>query len=270
MVRSLFIVLILVVGIVVVYARHLEFSSLYYPVKQIEATPKSVGLSYQDLTFETSDDQKINAWFIPGDAKAPVIYFLHGNGGNIGGRLAKISFFHKLGIKVFIIDYRGYGKSSGKPSEKGLYADALAGYHYLCGVLKIPADHIVLYGESLGGAVAIDLAVKKPVGGLIVEGSFTSIADMAKKFYPYLPSFLIFSRYDSYSKVALIKVPKLFICSPQDEIVPFALGKKLFGQAAAPKEIFQAQGGHNDCFFTQPEKIKNSIIKFLDTCSLKE
>lgn len=269
MVKHIFFIFLLIV-MVIAYVRHLEFSSLYYPSKQIAQTPKSAGLDYQDLTLEASDHKKINAWFVPSDIKAPVIYFLHGNGGNMGDRILKISFFHNLGLNVFIIDYRGYGQSSGKPSEKGLYADALAGYRYLCGILKIPADHIVLYGESLGSAVAIDLAAKEPTGGLIIECGFTSVADMAKKFYPYLPAVLIADRYDSYSKVAQIKILKLFIYSPQDEIVPFVLAKKLFDQAAVPKEFFQAQGGHNDCFFIQPEGIKNSIIKFLDKCGLKE
>lgn len=269
MAKHIFLIFVLIV-MVIAYVRHLEFSSLYYPSKQIAQTPKNAGLDYQDLTLETSDHKKINAWFVPAGIKAPVIYFLHGNGGNIGDRISKISFFHNLGLNVFIIDYRGYGQSLGRPSEKGLYADALAGYRYLRGILKIPADHIVLYGESLGGAVAIDLAAKESVGGLIVECGFTSVADMAKKFYPYLPAVLIADRYDSYSKAALIKVPKLFIYSPQDEIVPFVLAKKLFDKAADPKEFFQTRGGHNDCFFTQPEEIKRAIIKFLDKRGLKE
>ncbi|MFH1691045.1 MAG: alpha/beta hydrolase [Candidatus Omnitrophota bacterium] len=264
------IILFIVVFFIIVigYVRHLEFSSLYYPAKQIAATPQSIGLDYQDLTFETGDHEKINAWFIPVDKTAPVVYFLHGNAGNIGDRLSKISFFHSLGISVFVIDYRGYGKSTGRPSERGIYADALAGYRYLIDILKVPDDRIILYGESLGGAVAIDLAAQVPIGGLVVEGSFTCAADMAKKIYPFLPVFLVASKYDSYAKVAQIKAPKLFIHSSQDEIVPFVLGRKLFDRAVAPKEFFQAQGGHNDCFFVQSEQIKMSIVKFLEKCGL--
>ncbi len=257
---------VIFIAMVILYLRHLEFNSLYYPSKQVLQTPGSLGLDYQDVVFETRDHKKINAWFISAGKTAPVIYFLHGNGGNVGDRLSKIVFFHDLRSSVFIIDYRGYGKSTGIPSEQGLYCDALAGYGYLRNDMKIAPSQIIVYGESLGGAVAVELASKASVGGIILEGVFTSVADMAKKIYPVIPAFFINSKYDSYSKIKNIEVPKLFIHSRQDEIVPFVFGEKLFKKAVGPKEFFQAQGGHNDCFFIQPDKIKYSVASFLKRC----
>lgn len=262
MIRSVLVVIVVML-LLIFYVRYLEFTSLYYPTRAVDETPQKIGLDYRDIIFETSDHKKINGWFISGVKHSPVIYFLHGNGGNIADRLVKITFFHELGYSVFIIDYRGYGRSSGRPGEKGLYLDVLSGYEYLLSEMKVPASSIIVYGESLGGALAINLAQQKAVKALIIESSFTSVADMSRIIYPYLPAFLISSKFDSFSKVSRITVPKLFIHSTEDEIVPYALGKKLFEQASFPKEFFRAKGGHNDCFFTQPEEIRRVVAEFL-------
>lgn len=247
------------------YARYLEWKNLYYPMRQLEATPADIRLEYRDVFFYTEDNIKLHGWFIPyPDARVSVI-FSHGNGGNISHRLEKIFFFYNLGVNLFIFDYRGYGRSKGRPSEKGLYMDMTAAYNYLIkNGLKIKEKQfIIAYGESLGGAVAIELASKVDIDGLIVEGAFTNVADMARIIYPFLPAVFLKSKFDSLSKVPNIKTPKLFMHGAHDEIVPLRLGKKLFEAAAQPKEFLLLDNGHNEGFFTSEQKIKKAIEKFL-------
>ena len=245
------------------YVRLVEKKSLFIPFRSLAGTPKTQGLVYQDLSIETPDHQKINAWFIPYDNAKWTIFYLHGNGGNLSHRLPQIAFFHELELNVFIIDYRGYGASSGSPSEKGFYVDALAAYEYLTKALNVLPEHIIVFGESLGAAVAIDLAAKKEVKALILEGAFTSTAEIARRYYKIFPTFLLESRFDSLSKIHNITAPKLFIHSVNDEVVPFDLGKKLFQVAALPKDFFEIHGGHNDCFISDRDILKKRIRDFI-------
>ncbi|HAJ56551.1 MAG TPA: alpha/beta hydrolase [Candidatus Omnitrophica bacterium] len=245
------------------YVRYIEKRSLYIPYREIERTPDSVGLEFEDLMIKASDGVLVNSWWIPAAPEAETVFFFHGNGGNLSHRLEKILFFHKLGLNVFIIDYRGYGKSTGSPSENGLYLDATAGYDHLTRQLKIREASIILYGESLGSAVAIDLASKKNVGAIITEGAFTNVKDMARAVYPVMPSFFLGSKFDSLAKISGINVPKLMIHSRNDEIIPYALGKKLFDAAGEPKYLLLVEGGHNECFYISEDKIREKIIQFI-------
>lgn len=263
MFKNIFVVLASLV-LLFFYIRYMERKSLYIPFRQIDETPEGLGLEYVDLSITTPDRIVINAWFIPKEEPRATILFLHGNGGNLSHRLTKIAFFYELGVNVFIFDYRGYGKSKGIPSEKGLYTDAQACYDYVTKILKISPDKIILYGESLGGAVAIDLASRNRVKALILEGVFPSVVDMARRLLPFLPSFLLSSKFDSVSKIDKISVPKLFIHSCNDEIIPFDLGKKVFDRAVSPKEFFEIHGGHNDAFFNQIGILKKRIWDFLE------
>lgn len=263
MFKNIFVVLASFI-LLFLYVRYMERKSLYIPFRHIDETPKSLGLEYVDLSITTPDRIVINAWFIPKEEPKGTILFIHGNGGNLSHRLAKIAFFYELGFNVFIFDYRGYGKSTGAPSEKGLYMDAQACYDYVIKILKTSSDKIILYGESLGGAVAIDLAGRNRVKALILEGVFPSVADMARRLLPFLPSFLLGSKFDSVSGIDKISVPKLFIHSRNDEIIPFDLGKKVFDRAAFPKEFFEIHGGHNDAFFNQIGILKKRIGDFLN------
>lgn len=228
------------------FVRLYEARALFFPSKRIAATPKDVGLPFEDIYFATSDGVTLNGWLIKGDSPAPVLLFLHGNAGNISHRLNKIAFFHQLGLNVFIMDYRGFGKSEGRLTEGKLYLDADAAYHYLQKRRDLAADKIILYGESVGNVASMDLASRYPVSALIAEGAFTSAKDMAKVILPIVPTFLLSVKMDSLGKIGTIKVPKLFIHSRYDEIVPFKLARKLFSAAPEPKEFLEIDGDHNE------------------------
>lgn len=260
---KIFLWLIFFSALFLVLVRYIERHSIYFPMRGIATTPTAIGLSYEEVYFDTSDKKRVNAWFIPAEKAKLTILFCHGNAGNISHRLDKILIFNDLGINTFIFDYRGYGKSEGAPSESGFYKDAEAAYSYLTGERKIPGERIVLYGESIGGPVAIDLARKVNAGGLITEEAFTSIKDMARIAYPFVPHFIFSSRFDSVSKIRNVTCPKLIIHSIDDEIVPFHLGERLFDAAAPPKRFLKIRGGHNTAFLDSEKQFTEGIRSFL-------
>jgi len=255
---------IIIAGSIFLYARYLERRSLYFPIKEIIGTPSSVNLDFEDIYLKAEDGVEINAWFVPADDARYTLLFFHGNGGNISHRLEKISFFHKMGLNVFIVDYHGYGKSKGSPSEPGLYMDAEATYKYLIKEKSILPDGIILYGESLGGAVACNLAKDNKVKALITEDTFTSIKDMAEIIYPFLPTFFLKSKFNTEALMRNLEVPKLIIHSTDDDIVPFELGEILFEEAKEPKKFLKLKGSHNTAFFDSVEDFQKGIEDFLN------
>ena len=256
--------LIAAIIIFIVWVRYIERHSIYFPMKGNTTTPESIGLPYEENYFTTSDNVRLHGWFIPNkERSAYTVIFCHGNAGNISHRLEKIALLYKLGLSIFIFDYRGYGKSEGSPSEQGLYKDVDAAYKYLTKERGISKDDIVLYGESIGGAVCINLAAKSDSRALITEEAFTSTKDMAKIYYPFMPHFMLSSKLDSVSKIKNVKCPKLIIHSINDEIVPFRLGEKLFDAARPPKKFLKIQGSHNTCFLDSEEEFTEGIRSFL-------
>lgn len=224
---------------------------VYFPVADLVTTPKDAGLSYEDISLKTSDNIKINGWFIPHDHPKATLLFLHGNGGNISHRIEKFLMYHQLGLSIFIIDYRGYGISEGSPSEKGTYLDAKSAWEYLTQTKNIPQDHIIIYGESMGSAIATWLAGQVKPGALIIESAFVSIAAMAKHYYPYLPVKLLARiKYPTIKYIRNVHCPVLVIHSPQDEIVPYQQGVKLYKKAHEPKSFLEITGDHNGGFYT--------------------
>jgi len=223
---------------------------VYYPNivgREITATPEQIGLRYEGITFDTADKIKLNAWFIPAEDSRGVILFCYGNAGNISHRLESIQLFHKLRLSTFIFDYRGYGGSEGTPTEAGTYQDALAAWNFLIQEKEIPQDKIIVFGRSLGGAVAAWLAHKHNPKALILESTFTSIPDMAVEIYPYFPVRLLCRfRYNANEYLKEVRCPVLIIHSLQDEIVPFSHGQKLFNTANEPKEFLEIKGTHNE------------------------
>ncbi|MEF9426508.1 MAG: alpha/beta hydrolase, partial [Candidatus Mariimomonas ferrooxydans] len=219
------ILVIMVFILVFLYVRYLEKRTLYFPLRTVEATPKDIGLNYEEISLYTHDGVQLSAWFIPSENPRATVLFCHGNGGNISHRLEKIKIFNALDLNVLIFDYRGYGMSTGSPSENGLYLDAETVYGYFTDGKSIPAQKIIAYGESLGAAVAVNLAGKHDLGGIIIEGGFTSVGDMAKRIFPFIPTFIYSSRYDVLEKIKDIKYPKLIFHSADDEVVPFELGE---------------------------------------------
>ncbi len=226
--------------------RYLEAVAVFFPSRSMGIKPADVGLTCEDLYFKTMDQVTLNAWFFKNPRARSTLIFAHGNAGNMSDRLFKIRFFHDLGLNVLIFDYRGYGKSEGRPTENGVYLDAQAAYDHLKARGDVDMDKIILYGASIGGVVMVDLACRRPAALLVVESSITSARDMAKILYPFIPSFVLSLKFDSLAKVKTLKTPKLFIHSPDDEVVPYWVGEKLFQAAAEPKAFLKIHGGHND------------------------
>jgi hypothetical protein len=246
------------------YLRHFEKRGIYYPTKEIVFSPADAGLECEDVFFKTEDNLRLNGWYIPTENPRGTLLFCHGNAGNISHRVEIIEIFNKLNLNVFIFDYRGYGRSQGRPSEQGLYRDAQAAYQYLISRGDIDQETIIIYGKSIGANVAIDLASKVGAACLISESGFTSAYDMGKKLFPYLPiKWMITIKYDAEVLIKNITVPKLIIHSKDDEIIPFRLGERLFEAAPQPKEFYQMRGTHNEAIFMAREEYCSRIDSFL-------
>lgn len=247
------------------YVYYMQASLIFYPNmpgRDLVATPENIGLSYQDVEIVTEDDVKLHGWFIPShDAKATLLFF-HGNAGNISHRLESIDIFNRLGLNVFIIDYRGYGQSEGKITEKGTYRDAEAAWNYL---KQTRGDlPIIIFGRSLGAAVAAWLASKHTPAALIVESGFTSVPSMAQRIYPFLPvRWLAHFKYDTKKYVKNISCPVMVAHSKEDEIIPYVEGREIFDAAPEPKQFLEMHGGHNDGFITSGTAYLDGLRSFI-------
>lgn len=243
----------------------LQSRLIYFPTRAYDVTPKDLGLDFEDLTLTTDDGVAIAAWYVPrAGAKASLI-FCHGNAGNISDRLESVAVFHRADYNVLLFDYRGYGRSEGRPTEEGTYRDAEAAWAFLVNDKGQSSDRIVLFGRSLGGAVAIDLAKRRTPAALVVESSFTNLLDIGRLHYPLLPvRWLLSYRYDSLGKVPHIGCPKLFIHGVEDSLIPLANGRALFAAAAEPKEFLETPGGHNTGGFIQSPAYIARLTDFLD------
>lgn len=228
---------------------------VYLPSRAWAATPADIGLPYEEIWFEAADGVKLSGWFVPlrpaqGGAVEPargVVLFFHGNGGNISHRLGSLEMFHRLGLSTFIIDYRGYGQSEGNPSEQGTYLDAEAAWRYLVEERQIPPAKIIVFGESLGGAVAAWLAQTHSPQALILLSTFTSIPDMGAQTYPFMPVRLLARiQYNTLARLPEINCPVLIVHGQEDEIVPYGHGQQLFEAANQPKEFLEIKGSHNE------------------------
>jgi fermentation-respiration switch protein FrsA (DUF1100 family) len=240
---------------------------LYFPdmpSREIEATPGDIGLNFEPLTLTTRDDEQLDAWFIPANPARGVVLFCHGNAGNISQRLDSIRLFHELGLSVLIFDYRGYGQSTGKPSEKGTYRDVDAAWHYLVTLRGIAPEQIILFGRSLGASIAADLATRQSAAAVILESGFTSVPDVAAKLYPWLPvRWLSRYQYDARKKLVNIHSPVLIVHSRDDEIILYSNGERLFEAANEPKQFLQLRGGHNDGFLVSGKYYIQGLDGFL-------
>ncbi len=225
---------------------------VFVPGREVTATPATVGLAFEDLRLPVGGaGESIHAWFVPGpdDAERGTVLVCHGNAGTLSDRLDTIQDFHRMGFHVLIFDYRGYGQSPGRPSEKKTYADAEAAWNYLVNVRKTAPERICLFGRSLGGAVAARLALGRDPGALVLESTFTSVPDMARRLYPLYPARLLARiRYDTLSIVGRLTCPIIVIHSRADEIIPYEMGERLFAAASGPKRFIEIEGGHNEGF----------------------
>ena len=238
MLWTLFIIPALAYGGVVALMFFFQDRLAYYPQigRELESDPREHGLDYAPLTLATADGERLDAWFVPAPQANAVVLILHGNAGNMSHRMDTIAMFHRLGYGVLIFDYRGYGRSTGRPSEEGLYRDAVAAWDHLTRQRGIAPGQIVLFGESLGGAVAAWLAARERPGALVLSSVFTSAPELAADLYPWLPTrWMVRLRYDTRAALARVHCPVLLAHSPDDEIIPFRHGQTLYEAAPEPK-----------------------------------
>lgn len=260
----------LIYALLCTYLFFMQEKILYYPNvggRELQSSPADIGLEYESVSLRTSDDVLIHGWFVKSEKNIGTVLFFHGNAGNISHRLDTLRIFNHLGLSTLIIDYRGYGQSEGDISEQGTYLDAEAAWTYLTELNNTDPLKIIIFGRSLGGAIAANLAAKKRSAGLILESVFTSVPDMAAKLYPVFPVRLL-CRYQYDAKMSLDAVvsPVLIVHSPDDEIIPFENGKELFAQANEPKSFLQIRGGHNDGFISSGPLYYEGLEKFIKSC----
>jgi fermentation-respiration switch protein FrsA (DUF1100 family) len=253
--------LVLGYAAVVLYFCLRENAIIFHPqAGPIGSPPDSLGLEERRVDFTSSDGVRLVAWVIPPPTgvpadSAPWLLYFHGNGGSIGslGYQQAWALLRKLGIGIFPVDYEGYGESGGAPSEKACYRDADAAYAYLRDSLRVPPERILIYGFSLGSAVAVDLAARVPARGLMVEGALLSTADLGATLYPFLPvRTLVRNRFASVEKIGRVDMPKLFIHAREDEQIPFAQGRRLYELAREPKVMVEVHGGHTTAYKRDP------------------
>lgn len=243
---------------------------IFYPTRELDATPEEAGLSgYRDVMISTSSGERIHAWYIepnngPKDESMRAVLFCHGNGGNISHRLETARFLTGLGASTLMFDYRGYGRSDGRPSEANCYEDAEAAYNWLVTEQRLAPGHIVVFGRSLGGAVAVDLAGRVRCGGLIVESTLTSAADMGRRMFFGLPvGLLVRHKFDAVARIGDVSCPVLVTHSPEDDIVPYEMGRRLFEEAREPKQFVQLRGIHNDRLYFEDQEYINAVRNML-------
>jgi hypothetical protein len=271
--RQLIIAAIAAVLIWTVIAMVLEDKFIYFPTKYPGGLYEEARLipGLRDCWITTEDGVKIHAWFAPTDSAIATLVMAHGNAGNISDRIDIIRRLQRTGFNVLMFDYRGYGRSDGSPTEAGIYKDGLAAFDYARSEESVDASRIILWGTSLGGAVAVDVATKRPAAALILESTFSSARDVASVVYPFLPvRFLLRTKLNSIDKVGKIRIPILFIHGRNDRIIPRELGQTLFDAANEPKKFYVIEGAdHNDTYRVGGDKYFNTVKDFVLTVTRK-
>ena len=255
---------LLVIGVYIFQARLLYFPD--QPGRHHVHVPTDIGLQYESVRITTADGITLDGWFVPADKARGVILFFHGNAGNISDRLDSLRVFNELGLNTLIIDYRGYGSSTGTPSETGTYLDAEAAWRYLVEEHRFSPQDIIIFGRSLGGAVAVHLASQQEPAALIAESTFTSVPDLAAELYPWLPArWLSRFQYNSLGKIKSVTCPVLVVHSSQDEIIPASHGSRIFAAAPVPKEFLKISGSHDSGFLTSGRVYTDGLDHFLSS-----
>ncbi|NOR51921.1 MAG: alpha/beta fold hydrolase [Gammaproteobacteria bacterium] len=241
-------------------------SLAFYPTRELVETPMMRGLEYEDVQINTRDGVRLHGWYVPHQEAEEVVLFLHGNGGNISHRGDSLKIFHRLGLNVFIFDYRGYGNSDGSPSEEGLYEDARTAWRYLIERRGFKREQIIIFGRSIGVAVATKLAVETGPEKVILESAFSNSRDMADRVMPLI-SRIVVMRYpfDSMVRIKDIKARLLMLHSPDDEIIPYRLGEKLYQAANEPKQFVKLKGDHNHGFMLSQPEYEQALDEFINT-----
>jgi fermentation-respiration switch protein FrsA (DUF1100 family) len=253
------------------YLRFHEREYLFQPAeRRVDAPASRFALNETRVTYPSTDGVTISAWIVPAGPLSTArgwLLICHGNFGNIGfgQRPEFYASMRDLGLNLLAFDYRGFGDSNGAPDERGLYDDATASYEYLTRTRRVRPERLIIFGHSLGSGVAIELASRVPAAGLIVEGAYTSMADRGQELYPYLPVKLIATqRFPSLDRIPAIGIPKLFLHSPEDAVIPYAQGRRLFEAAHDPKRFVAVRGGHEDAFRVDKAVYYGAIAALLD------
>jgi pimeloyl-ACP methyl ester carboxylesterase len=236
--------------LLVVLLRWFERSQVYQPSRTLDANPAELGRQFEDVFFKTSDGVRLNGWFFPADANSSraqiAVLYCHGNGGNISHRMEVYRTFLKMGLNVFAFDYRGYGRSEGRTSEEGTYRDAQAAYRWLRDK-GFEGRNIIAFGESLGGGIVSELALREEVGGLVLQSAFSCTADIGAELFPWLPVHKLCTiKYETCQKLPRIRVPVLVMHSRGDELINFRHAQKNSRLANEPKLLWEIEGEHND------------------------
>jgi uncharacterized protein len=258
--------LVLLLGFIML--RYFEHSQVYHPDKLVEATGAELGRPLEDMNFRAADGVALHGWFFPAATNSArqqlAILYCHGNAGNISDRLDVCAALLQTGANLLAFDYRGYGRSQGKPNEEGTYQDAQAALAWLK-TRGFANTRIIAFGESLGGGVVSELALREKLGGLILQSTFTSIPDMGAEIFPWLPIRWLGSiKYDTLNKLSRVHVPVLIMHSQVDGLIPLAHAKRNFAAANEPKIFWELKGIHNDCLFDRPHFIAG-IDRLLET-----
>ncbi|HEX2250725.1 MAG TPA: alpha/beta hydrolase [Gemmatimonadales bacterium] len=266
------VLLVVVIYLGLLLLLRLNESRLIYfpgPTRSLLPPPAHLGLPVERIEIPTEDGLTLVSWLIPAGADSTGFWLLicHGNAGNLSefGRPDHYAGLRELGLHILAFDYRGYGESKGIPTETGLYIDAQAAYRFLRERKSVPPERIVVFGHSLGSAVAIDLVSREPAAGLIVEGALTSVVERGQELYPFIPvRWIAASRYPSIEKISRVTIPKLFLHASGDEVIPLAHGRRLFDAAPPPKTFVELAGGHGDAFDLDSAKYFGSIARFVE------
>lgn len=249
--------------LLVVFAALFPQFFMFFPSKTVRRTPLDSGLEYEEVSFRAEDGTVLHGWYVPGRGDG-VVLMCHGNAGNVSHRLEWIEIFHGLGVSVFLFDYRGYGRSEGRPTIRGVCSDAEGAWRYVTEERGVSAERVVLHGHSLGGAVAAWLAERSAPAGLILEATFTTLADAGRKFFFFLPVGLIVGdAFDTLSCVTRLSCPVLVASSPDDEIIPGDHGKRLYAAAREPKWFLPMTGDHNAGFLHTGRPYVDGLRDFL-------
>lgn len=245
----------------------LQSGLVYYPGvgREASATPREAGLAYETVSLRAEDGETLHGWWVPAVPARGTVIFFHGNAGNVSHRLPYLQGLHGLGLSTLIVDYRGYGRSTGRPSEEGTYRDAWAAWEYAQRERGVTPERLVLFGESLGAGVATWLATRVTPRALVLQAPFTSVNDLGSEIYWFLPVRLL-SRfgYDNVERVRGLRTPLFVAHSVDDEIVPYRHGRRVFEAAAQPDTFVSMRGGHNDAFIFGQREWTERLAAFLE------
>ena len=246
---------------------------IFQPQATVLRNPGGVGAEFRELNIPVADGGVINAWWLPADSSAATLLYLRGNDGNLGLEVERLSALHRYGLPILAIDYRGYGRSSGPaPSEAQVYEDATAAWDYLVRMQGVDPSRIVLYGHSLGGAVAAELARRRgPACGIVLESTFTSMAEMGRLAYPMMPvDWLLHERFDTLSKIGHLDLPIMFVHGTADEVVPLVMAEQLYRAAGGDKRLVRVEGaGHEDALLNGGARLSEDVSRLVRTCGVQ-